>query len=265
MEQRKQFEIGHQLHLPIYMTDIYAGRDFYYTGNYELHKKLVQIGQERGLHMDGCTIPVKARVVGYHEFVPDKNCFKISVKWYNPFEFDRLILNKNGDDWMTYHMLESEFSEFAHKAPEPIYKDSFVVGDWVYYLGAKGGGADTTVWKEGFVGQIFNVCTSNYHFKSDNCGTKSNLKRAFRLATTAEITVEKGRIGRSDLLNGFAKSTTDVSRYILDHSGSPVHESVLFAKPLVNIDETQVSFQSKLLVANKINNSKEIENFLLTS
>lgn len=258
--QVKRFEVGQTISLVGYMSEGYAGQSFICGGNDYLLKTILEHARNNTYTTKGVAFYPKARVLNYKYFVLEKNCFEIIVQWVDPFNDKKLLPGVPA-----YTMLEYEFREFTESKKAEI----FPVGTWVYYMGAEAGGVDTggdttDYWHKGIVGQITNVTDSGFYefAKIGNMkrGTPGNKMCAFRRATFEEIAaVSFDKIVLEGSMPGFAKATTDVSKYVLDY-GSSVHESVLKS---LTTDETKVSFQSKQLVANKINNSKDIDNFLL--
>jgi len=248
--QVKHFEEGQTISLVGYMSEDYSGQNFSKGGNDYLLRMILEYARSNAFVTKGVAFYPKARVLNYRYFVLEKNCFEITVQWLNPFDERKVLPGVT-----TYTMLESEFREF----PESKKEEIFPVGTWVYYMGAEAGGVDTggdttDYWHKGIVGQITNVADSGFYefakIGKMTRGTPGNKRCAFRRATEAEIALAGG----PDLFKGYGKSTTDVSKYDLKI------EPIKIKYPE---DETKISFQSTKLIANKINNSKEIENLLL--
>lgn len=263
----KQFKIGQRVTLP-HMTPKSSGKAFQLGGNAGLLSSFIKRGESLGYDMnDDIIIPVSAKVVSYDLYNLSKNCYEIFVQWIDPFSI--------GDKFMKiskYRMLESEFLEFK----EPEKEIEFVIGDWVYYKG----GCNTEYWQPGMVGQISDASGRVYRFdnkKGDMDKGGANYKEYFRRATLDEInracagkeyyTDAYGQVYSkpSDILSnrgaGVTLDAVDAQSVILTTFVSSGEPSVPF-KQQIN-DETKVSFQSTKLIANKVNNSKDIENFLL--
>jgi len=155
-------------------------------------------------------------------------------------------------------------------------QSNFVVGDWVYYMG----GYDTDYWKPGMVGQISGTDYDCYQFNTKAGDMKmggSNSKIYFRRATLDEVnraTSKKVEYYTDSHGNVFEKPSQIFGNPCAEITlnGPTVYTMSMFvnsgdpSKPLAaEQDETKISFKSTKLVANKINNSKEVENFLLTN
>ena len=158
-------------------------------------------------------------------------------------------------------------------------QSNFVVGDWVYYMG----GYDTDYWKPGMVGQISGVAHDCYKFTTQTGDMKmggSNSKIHFRRATLDEINRAQRAVISRKAVDYYTDSHGNFFEKPSQIFGNPCAEiqldmpsaytmsmflnSEIPSKPSEQ-DETKVSFKSTKLVANKINNSKEVENFLLTN
>jgi len=267
----KKFLIGQIIHLRVYMRGNDTGKSFQFGGNIELHRALVNLGTKLGHEINESTIiPCKARVIKYSSYNSEKKCHEIEVEWLSPFTSGDEPISHN---W--YTMLESEFFEYdsPNQTDSPKQVD-FTIGDWVYYMG----GTDTEYWKPGKVGQISEVTSTLYRFdskKGDMTLGGSNLKKFFRRATLDEINRATRTAG-----GYFTDSHGNIFDKPSQIFGNPCKEITLdlptahsitmsmFLNPEDSLkpseqDETKVSFKSTKLVANKINNSKDIENLLI--
>lgn len=240
MKKEKRFDVGETISINGYMSHDYAGEKFCSGGNELLLETILNHAKKIGKNIVGTCIYPKARIKYYGSFNHDKDCYEIVVEWIDPFDNNRLLPNLH-----TYYMLESEFREFT----EPIYRERkgpFKPGDWVYYMGEAAGGIDTGPehWHEGLIGQISNIEDSYLRF--DKIGKMLNAGNricAFRKATHSEI------------MN--AAHEEFVSK------NGPTFNSLEPISIKNKEDEIKVSFQSTKLIANKVTNSREVENFLL--
>jgi len=264
--------MGHRLNVGDIVTlnqEAYATgfkKPFRHGGAENLIKKLHAQSDKIGGNFLG---PIKIRAVVKSR--NDNN--SVRVKFIDPFSAGCLDL----PSVESFTMDDLEFVEYNSLTPT----EDFIAGEWVYYMG----GTDTSYWKPGMVGQISGVAHDCYKFTTQTGDMKmggSNSKIHFRRATLDEI----NRAQRAVI------SRKAVDYYTDSHGNFFEKPSQIFGNPCAEIqldmpsaytmsvflnsgdpskslaaeqDETKVSFKSTKLVANKINNSKEVENFLLTN
>jgi hypothetical protein len=203
----------------------------------------------------------------------DRN--SVIVKFIEPFSIGIGCLDLPGVESFT--MDDLEFVEYNSLTPT----EDFIAGEWVYYMG----GTDTCYWKPGMVGQISEVAHDCYKFTTQTGDMKmggSNSKIHFRRATLDEINRAQREVITRKAVEYYTDSHGNIFERPSQIFGNPCAEIKLDMPSVYTLsmfpnsadlsnpstseqDETKISFKSTKLVANKINNSKEVENFLLTN